>query len=300
MYVLHYTDRNFKGKTVSKELLLPQGWEEMSGEQLIQLMKIRKASLDEQQYRLRSLAVMMKLTTYKFLRLPLQLIHELTHEQGTQTHLTNWYFRKNTLTMQLLPEYGGLYGPRGELDNLVMKEWHYADMCYEEIKGDDGRRTTDDGLEPRLKDGQAQRQGGTEGHEGEEALNKLVAALYRPAKEGYDAARDPDGDIRVPFNANEVAYYSNQVAQWPMEVRMAVFYWYEGCCQMLLNRYEPVFSGGEPRDEDDAPGMFAMMRGLSGTKYGDFEKVENLNIHTALMEMEMLVKEAEEMESRMK
>jgi len=42
------------------------------------------------------------------------------------------------------------------------------------------------------------------------------------------------------------------------------------------------------------------MRGLAdGGKYGSFNDIKSLNLHTALMEMEQLVKEAAELEKNM-
>jgi hypothetical protein len=130
-------------------------------------------------------------------------------------------------------------------------------------------------------------------------IDDLIAVLYRPAKNNYDRQRDPDGDIREPFNPNTCAYYTRQVKRWPAEVKIAIMTWYDGCREYLKEMYE-VFDNSPTKKQAKDPGMFEVIRSLTGERYGSFDKVGKMNVHLAMREMELLKKEAKERDARMK
>lgn len=183
---------------------------------------------------------------------------------------TKWVFDGNTLTEQLLPVYGGYCGPKKELENLLLKEFHACEMYYR-----------------MMKDGVYM------------AMEKLVAVLYRRAKENYDRKLDRDGDIREPYNSNVTDFHANVILKWPTKVKHAIVLFYDGCREHLIRQFPDVFAPGDTNSNEWFMGMFTVIRGIADDgKYGKFDEVENLNIYTALLELTLLLKEAKEMENK--
>lgn len=254
MVTLHYNDKEY---TIASE------YNELTGLQLVKLAPLLK-SVDRSDLlvQLQVLQILMNVSTTAFYFMSLDLRDRaLEHIQ--------WVFDKNTLTTQLLPSLHGLYGPKSCFDNLTLEEYHCAEIFYSDlIAGGDTN-----------------------------ALNKLVAVLYRKPKSiFYDQKKDPAGDIRKPFNEHEIDYWASKISEWPLNQKEAILLWYDGCRQHLISLYSAVFTPTQPTaDQVETRGMFGLMRQIAdGNKYGQFEQVKKLNIHTALLEMEQLIKEAAE------
>lgn len=252
-----------------KKIILPGSYNELSAKQLIAIVALQQRNKPDnnETLQLKVLQVLLGYCSLRFFLMPDELKARLIEPRGEENEsLIDWVFKENTLTEQLLPCYHGYYGPKKEFDNIKLAEFHFTEVNYHDfITGD--------------------------AEEKEQALNNLVAVLYRKRKTFYNNKKDKDGDCRVPFNSNVLGYYSKITGRWPMSVRLAILMYYDGCRQHIANSYEKIFKGGTGADHE--AGMFAMIRGLAGEKYGDFDKVENLNIHTALNEIETQLAEAE-------
>jgi hypothetical protein len=243
-----------------KSYEIPAEYNDLTGDQLIKLAPLLKSNEpDALLLSLRVLQVLMNKSTAAFYFLSLDL-----RERALE--YVQWVFEKNTLTKQILPSIDGYYGPKSNFDNLTLEEYHCAEIFYSDFLS-----TADT-----------------------ESLNKLVAVLYRKPKSNYDDQKDPDGDIRMPFNEHEIDFWAGKISKWPSDTKEAVLLWYDGCRQYLIALYATVFAPQAPSSEtQDNRGMFGVMRQIAdGSKYGQFEQVKKLNIHTALLEMEELIKEA--------
>lgn len=236
---------------------------ELSLKQLLAIIPLINKGGDKDMLKLKCLKVLLNASTFKYYLIPAETKLALLP-------VIDWLFEDNTLTEQKLPEYRGLYGPKKEFDNLTLKEFHYAELHYDEyLKADSGS---------------------------ERALNHLVAVLYRRPKMFYNRKLDISGDIRKPFNEHLLDYYADQVATWPEAVKLLILAWYDGCRQFVRDLYDTVFSGGKDSQGAGEPGMFDCIREIARDgKYGPFDRVELLNIHTALFEMEHSIQEAEEL-----
>jgi hypothetical protein len=243
---------------------IPDSYNELSGKQLIALMKMFERKLEVEVAKLEALRILLGMSTFWFVLLS-------ADSKNRMLPYVEWVFDKNTLTKQLIHFYNGFIGPKKEFDNLTVAEFHFAEIFYRELV-----------------------------HEkNEAALDKLVAVLYRNPKLKYNHKVDSDGDARIRFNANEVDYYSSEyISHWRKEVKLAILMFYDGNRQYLLELYDDVFQGD--KGEENSDGMFGIIRGLSGEKYGDIDKVERLNIHTALNEISLQIKEAEELKRQYK
>jgi len=212
------------------------------------------------------LRILVNRSLLRFAFIPLDVIHSLTDstDEGEAGKAMQWLFEANTLTEQLIPKHRGYYGPAKEFENLTIAEFHYCELCYARIVEEND----------------------------ESAIDELVACLYRKAKKNYDKVLNSDGDIREAYNGNEVAHRVKKVKHWPMRVKLAILFFYDGCREAMKNVYDEVFAAGN--NESAGGGMFGVIRGIAGTKYGDFEKVEQLNVHTIFMEIEEILRENEE------
>lgn len=242
-----------------RKLFIPESYNELSARQLVEIAALLQMQESEDVLRLKALQILTGYGKLRFCLFPADLKARIIEE----VNLIDWVFKENTLTEQLLPEYNGFHGAKGEFDNTTLAEFHFCEVAYQQF---------------------------VQGDEKEQSLNDLIAILYRKPKFLYDKQKDKDGDSRQHFNANLLTYNSKQVARWPINVKLAVLMFYDGCRQHLATSYEAIFKGGT--GGDNKAGMFSIIRGLAGTKYGDFDKVENLNIHTAFNDIEEQMAEA--------
>ena len=81
----------------------------------------------------------------------------------------------------------------------------------------------------------------------DEALNKLIAVLYRPAGEGNKHNKNHSefcGDIRESFNDNIIQMRSEKIARLPHKYKCAILNYYEGCRASLVASHPEVFEKG--------------------------------------------------------
>jgi len=249
-----------------KAFYLAESFNELSAKQLFAITKIRSSKMDANEAILAALRILLKMPFIKFALLPAEIKERLLP-------YAEWVFGDNTLTHQLLPKYKGLYGPKSKLLNLRMKEFHACEMRYKMIL---------DGVPG--------------------AMDELIAILYRPGKPHYDLGVDKDGDVRIDYNGNTVAARATAIAKWPIEVKQAIVFFYDGCRMELIKNHPIVFDQSNNEQgfqHDQFHGMFMMMRGIAADgKFGDFEKVENLYMYTALTEVTQMLIEQKKLEAQ--
>lgn len=241
-----------------KSFTLPENVEELTGKQFIQL-----AGLLHQQYTtvlkasLTALRILSGMSHLKF--------YFLSNEVKLKTieHVM-WVFDKITITKNLVPEYKGFYGPAEDLNNMTLSEFHFAEQYYAEVAG-----------------------------ENYASLPHLIATIYRKAKPGYNKKMDVDGDVREKFNSNVVDFYAEKISKWPDAVKFAILIFYDSCREKIANDYKQIFSGP---GESDGLGMYSVIRKLAGNKFGEVEKVEEMLLHNALLELTLIMDEEKELE----
>lgn len=239
----------------NKSFLLPETPEELTGKQLIGI-----AGLLHQEYTtilkasLSALRILSGMSRIKFLRLSNEVkLNCLEHVQ--------WIFDKIRITKNLIPVYEKFYGPAEELNNMTLAEFHFAEKYYSQIKENDYS-----------------------------ALPHLIASIYRKAKPGYNKSLDKDGDARQKFNSNVVDFYAKKISKWPDAVKFAILIFYDSCRDQIAKDNPQIFSGS---GKDDGLGMYSVMRGLAGPKFGEIEKVEEMFLHNALLELNLIREEEE-------
>lgn len=245
---------------------LPQSFEELSAKQFVRLAPLLFKEGNETLYQVKALQILSGLNKFRFCLLKPEIIERCLP-------YVTWVFEENNRIIQHLPHYRGYYSPTANFDNLKMKEFHFSELYYRQIiSGED-----------------------------EATINNLVAVLYRKPKHGYDKKRDPDGDIRTEFNHNESPFFTKKISRWPEAVKQAIFLWYDSCRQELINNNELVFKEpGHSYVSQFDTGLYGMMRSLAGEKLGPVEKVENMYVHTAMLELGLIKEEEKYFEEQLK
>lgn len=191
-------------------------------------------------------------------------------EYDDKLYLTEFLLKENSLTKNLIPQYRGLFGPADEFNNMIVSEFIFAEQFYALHKNN----------EPT-------------------ALDSLIATLYRPAKRFYNRKLNKDGDIRKEFNDNVLPFYTGKVSKWPMDVKLSILHWYEGCRLKVISDNPSVF--GASSGESALYGLFSVMRGVAEKGvHGDLSKVEKMYVKVFLLELNELVAEAARIEKSQK
>lgn len=258
---------------------VPEKWDELTRDQLLQVMDILflKGYKDEQ-ILLRLVQMLTRMSDYQFFKCKAEELEEFLY-LSTFLLLEDFNFTK-----QLIEKYhyshSIFYGPADGLANFRMQEFALTEELF-----------------PRWFDSKEKLRNA----EGDvELLNELVAILYRPAISNYDFDKDPNGDKRERFNQNTSSYYATTyVKLWPLNVKLAIATWYAGCRLNIIRCNPDVFEGSG--DEPSRYGLVSVMLGVAETHvFGDFEKVEEQYVNLVMMQLNETVDKANRIKREMK
>jgi hypothetical protein len=239
-------------------------YNDLAGSQLIAIFEVLLKETDRAVQEILVLYTLLGVSKYEFIAgIPIDAKARMIQD-------IQWIFEIKGLTKQLIPEYDSLFGPASEWHNLTMEEWNDCEVYYYLYTKDDDT----------------------------DALDKLIAVLYRECKKGYNHAINIDGDCRIPFNQYQANYQATyKIKQWPEAIKMAILAWYDGCRQAVTEMYDLFGGNCEGANE---PGMFEIIRALCGDKFGSFKDVESLNVHIALRDLLLTKIENERLEAQLK
>jgi len=257
-----------------KNLMVPERWDELSQEQLIQIAGILRGEKEPLPAELleRDLLLMQAVTG----------IHERELRQmeapvvcESLLPLIEWLKGNCDLTKQLIPtlEVGGtvFYGPADFLQNISLEEFDFAERELFSWHIDMAEK---------------------------QLLYRFVACLYRPGKKDYDLEKNADGDCREPFNYNLSLYHAKLIAHYvPEEICLGIVLFYKGCRHYIVDRFKEVFAGGKQEGEPQEPAYFDLIRAIAKEGiYGTFEAVAKMPLYTALHEMYSTLMEQKRLE----
>ena len=248
----------------NKSYNIPSQWNELTIKQLLEVMDtLFLKEYPAEQMLLKLLKVLTGMSTYQFLKCKVEEMEEFFY-------LFDFILQENIeFTKCILPVVENFHGPSDEMSNLKMSEFAYLEHFI--VKWFDDK-------------------------EDKEAVDELVAILYRPAKEKYDFDRNPDGDFRVKFNENLCSYNAkNEVAGWPVNLKLAIVYWYIGCRKKFVDNNPEVFNGGS--GEPAKYGLVSVMLDVAeGGVFGNFESVEDQYVNLIMMQLNQTIDKANKME----
>jgi len=244
---------------------VPETWNELTGKQLVQVMKVLYTDDNADTALLSMLRIITGMSWWRWCRVPVW-------EKMDCLYLAFFLISSNTLTKNVLPEYRGFYGPADDFNNIKGDEFVFSEEYY-------------------FKSFTQQEEGGDRVFN-TEYLDELVAVLYREKKQGYDVKRNPDGDVRILFNQNICSYNAKMIiSQWPMEAKMAVFTWYEVCRKEMIEQNPEIFGGGS--GEPARYGLISVMRVIAeGGIHGTFEDVQRMEVKMWMVELNEKAEEA--------
>lgn len=246
MVIFHYNK--------NKQVQCPTAWEECSTQQVLALIRLLHEGRTEDDVLLRAWYILSGVSKWHFAYLPIDVHH-------AAVAYCKWIFTNN-LTTQKLPSYKTwwgkrLYGPCSNFEDLLMVEFHYAEVAYKNFI---------DTKEVKY-------------------LNELVAILYRLPNATHDFKKYPTADPRIPFSHLDIPHHMLQVQRWPLHVRQAVLYWYDANRQLLVDSYPTVYPEKPSMSQNLYDGLYGMMRALAGGKFGSFKEVEHMYVHHAHLEL---------------
>jgi len=253
---------------------VPNTYNALSPRQLKEIAGILHAEIPLPEARIRLLLSLLNVP--RSLRLQWHFLFNISDESRFDMELlADWILEgANNLTRQLLPvvKIGlkKLYGPADELANLSFVEFIKAESAYIAYA-----KTRDP-----------------------EALNLLVAILYRPKRKDYSPqSPDFDGDIREKYNDHLVGDRVKLVSRLPLSTRQAIFLFYDGCRALILKQYPNVFR--KPKDDDaKGRGWGHVLRNLAGS-VNEYERTAFQPLGTVLSDLDMAIQESDEMQEKL-
>jgi hypothetical protein len=175
---------------------------------------------------------------------------------------------KNSLTRNLLPRITvrrspfsrlHFYGPANQLRDVIAVEYAKADaafLAYCETGDPD-------------------------------QLDDLVGALYRPKKWYWKIERlftDKHTSMRMRYTGVKYGRKEYNALSLSLEIKYAVFLFFQGCRNDLLMKYPYVFSS-DGNSEGHSTGWAGVFRALTNENIIDIDRVMELPIHTVLFDL---------------
>ncbi len=179
------------------------------------------------------------------------------------------------LTKNLLPEikHAGtvFHGPSDGLTNLCMNEYIHAETNFYKFC-----KTSE-----------------------EKYLDKLIAIIYRPRnKKSNPDAIDYTGDLRLPFNDFLTERYTALLKSLNPATKYAIFIFYQGCKNFLINKFPNVYSGGSSSDDDVFMGFMSLVNALANSDVTKKEEVRKAYLMDVMITLEQLAKQRIEAEKK--
>lgn len=253
---------------------IPTEWNELSAKQILQVMDVLfLKGYNAEHILLRLVQVLTGISEYRFLKADVRELDEFFYLTAFLLK-PDIEFTKNILPFWPENDLQHFYGPDDALNNLRMKEFTLTEDLYMRWWDSDKQDI--------------------------DALNELVAILYRPAPEDYDFEKNEAGDFREPFNQNVSSFYAKKyISKWPMNTRLAIAAWYNGCRLHIVASNPEVFAGagGDPA----LFGLVSVMLDVAETRvFGPFKEVEEQYVNLVLMHLNQALDKGKKMEAASK
>lgn len=257
--------------------MVPDCWAELNAEQFATIAYVIHNYKEVEYIQVRILKAL--------LQLPEGMLNRIDSDtvEADMLQLTEFVTQPCDMITQLFPYLKAgdtmLYGPADGMANLIAVEFDFAERFLQDWTADMDNDTL---------------------------LWQFVACLYRPAKKGYDHAKNADGDCREAFNDNTITYYADLLQKYaPKKYAYAIVLWFKAChlsWQQLYPRIWQKNNDAPPTDDSTVvPGYFSLMRLVAKSGiYGNFEQVERMYMLNLLNEFESILIEQDKLEEQMR
>ncbi len=250
---------------------VPASWDELSLGQVLAILKALSISKSLKQAKLTILRALLDIPWAAFRNIR-------TESLAYQLRLTDFVFKQNTLTRQLLPIITvpylyffrkKLYGPGDNFKTITVWEFIFAERFFLAFHN----------------------------KKEEKDLDYLIAVLYRNQVKPYQPdSPDFKGDIREPFNESNIKNRLRGIAQMPALHKQLVLTWYTGCRWKLTKLYPQAFeppARGEKKKPSPNPWL-DMLGDLPADKFGTIQEARLENLHTVLYFLNKMIKDSKE------
>ncbi|GEM_PF-4143504 len=136
------------------------------------------------------------------------------------------------------------------------------------------------------------------------ALNKLVAALYRPKVTKPDPVTH-NGDPREPYNDHRVESTSRQIAKVSIGIRLAIFYHFQTHRERWAKQFNHVYGGTDDRStQDQQPqqpsdiDLFRAMKNMAGGAL-HMEQMAMVPASVALLDLDDKIEENQKLKEKL-
>lgn len=123
-----------------------------------------------------------------------------------------------------------------------------------------------------------------------EALNKLVAVLYREKQKIYEPTKW-NGDFRHAYNDAIVDYYVPMVAKMPLAKKYAIVMWYDSIRRKRAARFPSVFPEGEGSGSGKGGNWIDALRQMAGGAL-NMEQMAGVDADVALYDLNKTLEES--------
>jgi hypothetical protein len=212
-----------------KYIELPSKWAELDRWQLSALIEHVHQQADIHDHRINTLLILA--ATRESVRHQ-GIIAGLTQEDRYDVaKFMTWWVYDNPIyfTHNPFQKYQGYYGPGKDLKFVYFEEFIKAEKYYTAYAKD---------------------------HKPED-LDALISCLYRPKRWGRDAINPLNQeDCRILFSTKIQEMMLPKVAKWKSEMKLAIYYYFDSCLQLLVKTFPWAFEPGEKvsfRLRNDSP-----------------------------------------------
>jgi len=255
---------------------LPSRWEELNAKQLRRMAWL--SHLDHRAVDLAKLLFLIQTLSLPFWkRIKLQFFYFFlanTTERAELLFCTKSFQEFRTLTQQKIEKircvFVLLYGPHSALSNCSFWEFIKAEQYFLTY------------LEKKE----------------EIWLDKLIATLYRPARENHNPMLVDDR--RIPFNDIAIRNRIKQVSRIDHDTKLAIMMWFDGCRTQLIKHFPMVWKKSDPNQLSESQikktsnnNWMQLISELAGSM-DNYEKIANTNLYIALTDISHRMKKRNE------
>jgi hypothetical protein len=261
---------------------IPGNWNELNRDQLLSFASIVRDNMELEEIKVKMLFLFTKIKVLERDSVKIDNIDHFWLKYGKKKFLVSAYslafiarlnlvfFREtqesryivySLLTRNLISviDINGkkLHGPADGLSNILLKEYIHAETFYTEYFKTNS----------------------------ENALNNLIAVLYRPAGKTKPDSINFSGDLREPFNDFLTETYAQITRKITPDIKRAVLWYYEGCKRHIANLFPKVFKEGNGESSSDKNIFMQFMTivdELANNQPAENERIMNVYLYTAL------------------
>jgi len=209
---------------------VPSQWDELSAHQLRLIARLSMLRKKPTAYaKLFFLILTSALPLVKRLRLQwFYIVMATTDERGDLLTLLDSFIGTRKIITQKLPKLWVRtvphFGPNTGLANCTFYEFIQAEQAFLTYRDPDPSKAR-------------------------EALNTLVAILYRPKRSDY--RKDLHEDPRIPLTNSGIKSRLPQIANVPEDTKLAILMWFDSCREQIIHRFPLIF--GKPKTNNRQP-----------------------------------------------